>query len=77
MCAHQLILGETVDFITGETLVDTIDERARQKIARFLVDEKGYSKSDIVVRQEITRTIYCLLSLTGGGDHGYPVHYFY
>jgi hypothetical protein len=57
MCARPLILGETVDFITGETLVDTIDERARQKIARFLVDEKGYSKSDIVVRQEITLTV--------------------
>jgi len=57
MCAHQLILGETVDFITGQTLVDTIDERARQKIARFLVEEKGYSKSDIVVRQEITLII--------------------
>jgi hypothetical protein len=35
MCPHELILGETTDFITGETLVDTIDERARQKIARF------------------------------------------
>lgn len=57
MCAHQLILGETIDFITGQTLVDTIDERARQKIARFLVEEKGYPKSDIVVRQEITLSI--------------------
>jgi hypothetical protein len=50
---HHLILGETVDFITGETIVDTHDERARQKIARFLVEEKGYSKSDIEVRREI------------------------
>jgi hypothetical protein len=57
MCAHQLILGETVDFITGEALVDTLDERARQKIARFLVEEKGYLKGEIEVRRQITLTI--------------------
>ncbi|UCG81703.1 MAG: type I restriction enzyme HsdR N-terminal domain-containing protein [Desulfobacterales bacterium] len=54
MCAHELILGETVDFITGETLVDTIDERARQKIARFLVEKKGYAKDDLQPRRQIT-----------------------
>ena len=57
MCAQQLILGETVDFITGETVVDTLDERARQKIARFLVEEKGYLKDEIEVRQQITLTV--------------------
>lgn len=54
MCPHELILGKTVDFITGETLIDTIDERARQKIARFLVEEKGYLKDEIQVRRQIT-----------------------
>ena len=53
MCAHELVLGETTDFITGETLIDTIDERARQKIARFLVEEKGFSRDEILVRQPI------------------------
>jgi len=53
MCAHELVLGETTDFITGEKLVDTIDERARQKIARFLVEEKGFLKDEIRVRQQI------------------------
>ncbi|MGD9023083.1 MAG: type I restriction enzyme HsdR N-terminal domain-containing protein [Deltaproteobacteria bacterium] len=53
MSAHELVLGETVDFITGETLIDTIDERARQEIARFLVNEKGYLKEDIRVRRPI------------------------
>jgi hypothetical protein len=53
VCAHELILGETTDFVTGETLVDTIDERARQEIARFLVEEKGYSRDEILVRQPI------------------------
>jgi hypothetical protein len=54
MCAHELVLGETVDFITGETLIDTIDERARQEVARFLVEKKGYLKEDIGVRQQIS-----------------------
>lgn len=53
MCAHQLVLGEMIDFITGETVVDTLDERARQKIARFLVEEKGYLKDEIEARQQI------------------------
>ncbi|NVM21611.1 MAG: type I restriction enzyme HsdR N-terminal domain-containing protein [Desulfobacterales bacterium] len=57
MCAHQLILGETVDFITGETIVDTVDERARQKIARFLVEDKGYLKHEIEVRRQITLVV--------------------
>jgi hypothetical protein len=54
MCSHELILGKTVDFITGETLVDTIDERARQKVARFLVEKKGYLKDEIQPRRQIT-----------------------
>lgn len=53
MSTHHLILGETIDYITGKTIVDTHDERARQKVARFLVEEKGYSKEDIEVRREI------------------------
>lgn len=53
MPTHHLILGKTVDFITGRTILDTHDERARQKIARFLVEEKGYSRDDIQVRREI------------------------
>jgi hypothetical protein len=57
MCAQQVILGKMVDFITGESIVDTIDERARQTIARFLVDEKDYLKGDIEVRKHITLTV--------------------
>ena len=53
MSTHHLILGETIDYITGRTILDTDDERARQKVARFLVEEKGYSKDDIEVRREI------------------------
>jgi len=55
--ARPLILGKTVDFITGQTIVDTLDERERQKIARFLVEDKGYLKDDIEVRRQIELTL--------------------
>lgn len=51
MGGHHLILGELCDFITGELLADTHDERYRQKIARFLVTDKGYAKADIHPRR--------------------------
>lgn len=38
-----------IDFITGQEVVDTTDERVRQGIERFLIEEKGYSKDDIEV----------------------------
>jgi hypothetical protein len=44
---HHLILGQTIDFITDKQIIDTDDERIRQSIARFLVNEKGYAKTDI------------------------------
>lgn len=47
MSGHHLILGELSDFITGETIKDTHDERYRQKIACLLVNQKGYLKKDI------------------------------
>jgi hypothetical protein len=53
VCAHHLILGKIKDYITGQEVVETHDEQARQEIARFLVEEKGYLKEDIEVRREI------------------------
>jgi len=44
---HHLILGELVDYITGETIEDTHDERYRQKLAHLLVEHKGYFKKEI------------------------------
>jgi hypothetical protein len=41
MGTHHLILGKTTDFLTGQSLADTHDERVRQKIAQFLVNQKG------------------------------------
>ena len=53
MEGHHLILGEIDDLITGEIIKDTHDERYRQKIARLLVDCKGYLKSDIEPRKNL------------------------
>jgi hypothetical protein len=50
---HHMIYGELLDFVTGETLVDTDDERYRQKISRFLVEVKGFDKSDLEMRRKI------------------------
>jgi hypothetical protein len=47
MNTHHLILGTLRDFLSGEEIADTHDERYRQKIARFLVEEKGFRRDDI------------------------------
>ncbi len=53
---HHLVLGELIDFITGDTIQDTHDERYRQKIARLLVEHKGYLKGEIEPRSELIVT---------------------
>jgi hypothetical protein len=55
--SHHYIYGTCTDFITGEIIVDTDDERCRQDLARFLVEEKGYAKSDLEPRLGI-ETLY-------------------
>jgi len=50
---HHLVLGETRDYLTGEIRVDTHDERYRQKIARLLVEEKGFRRLDLTPRVPI------------------------
>ncbi len=55
--SHHYIYGTCTDFITGETIVDTDDERSRQELARFLVEDKGYAKSDLEPRLKI-ETLY-------------------
>jgi hypothetical protein len=54
MGLHHLILGQVKDFLTGETIKDTHDERYRQKIARLLVETKGFSKTNITPRFKLT-----------------------
>ena len=48
--SHHYIYGTCVDYITGDTIVDTDDERCRQELAKLLVEKKGYAKSDLEPR---------------------------
>ncbi len=48
-----MIYGTLTDFISGQEIVDTDDERYRQKLARFLVDTKGYAKGELEMRLSI------------------------
>lgn len=54
MSGHYLILGELTDYITGQTLSDTHDERYRQKLAHWLVEHHGYPKSAITRHHLLT-----------------------
>ncbi|MDA8432760.1 MAG: type I restriction enzyme HsdR N-terminal domain-containing protein [Nitrospiraceae bacterium] len=54
---HKRILGKTTDFITGREITDTDDERYRQKLARFLVEVKGYEKDDVLPKRRIEMEI--------------------
>lgn len=56
MQGHHLILGELVDFISGEIIADTHDERYRQKLAHLLVNHRGYLKNEIQPRRELVVT---------------------
>jgi len=53
MGGHHLILGQLIDYISGETLDDTLDERHRQGLGRLLVEQKGFAKTDIASRHEL------------------------
>jgi len=47
MGKEHFVFGELTDFITGKTIPDTDDERDRQKMAAYLVQDKGFLKTDI------------------------------
>jgi len=51
--SHHFIYGTCSDYVTGEVIVDTDDERYRQKLARFFVEEKSYQKTDLEPRLKI------------------------
>ncbi len=48
--SHHMIYGYCTDYISGDKLVDTDDERYRQALARAMVEEKGWAKEDIEMR---------------------------
>jgi len=50
---HHMIYGTMADYLTGEPLVDTDDERYRQALARLLVEERGFAKNEVIPRLSI------------------------
>ena len=50
---HHIVYGELQDFLTGQTLPDTDDERVRQQLARLLVEQLGYAKQELEPRLTI------------------------
>lgn len=57
MGGHHLILGKLKDLLTGRIVPDTLDERIRQKLARLLVEVKGFAPADILSRHAYT--VHC------------------
>ncbi|MBW6521814.1 MAG: type I restriction enzyme HsdR N-terminal domain-containing protein, partial [Desulfoarculaceae bacterium] len=51
--SHHLVYGSLRDYLTGEELTDTDDERNRQQLARMMVEEKGYAREDLEPRRFI------------------------
>lgn len=51
--SHHFIYGTMRDYCTGEVILDTDDERYRQKLARLLVEERGYDKKELQARLKI------------------------
>ncbi|TKB11588.1 type I restriction enzyme HsdR N-terminal domain-containing protein [Desulforhopalus sp. IMCC35007] len=50
---HHLIYGTLKDYLTGDELTDTDDERIRQELCRMMVEEKGYSPDQLQTRLTI------------------------
>ncbi len=47
---HHLVYGSLRDYLTGEVLVDTDDERIRQNLSRLMIEEKGYTEDNLLPR---------------------------
>lgn len=50
---HHLVYGTLKDYLTGEELPDTDDERFRQDLARMMVEEKGFAKEELEPRLSV------------------------
>jgi len=48
--AHHLVYGTLFDYLNGEELTDTDDERIRQDLSRWMVEEKGYAREELLPR---------------------------
>lgn len=50
---HHLIYGVLKDYLSGEELSDTDDEQIRQRLSRMMVEEKGFSRQELIPRLKI------------------------
>lgn len=50
---HHLVYGTLKDYLTGEELPDTDDERLRQELSRMMVEDKGFARKDLEPRLSI------------------------
>jgi len=48
--SHHLIYGMLSDYLTGEELTDTDDERIRQDLCRMMIEEKCYRHEELQPR---------------------------
>ena len=53
---HHLVYGTLKDYLTGEELPDTDDERFRQQLARLIVEERGFARQELEPRLIIETT---------------------
>jgi len=51
-----MVYGVLRDYLTGEELPDTDDERYRQNLARMLVEEKGFARQEVEPRLAVETT---------------------
>jgi len=71
---HHFVYGTLRDYLTGEELPDTDDERFRQTLARLLVEERGFAKKELEPRLTIetlfgTNFVRSLIDLTVSVGH--------
>ncbi len=50
---HHFVYGTLRDYLTGEALPDTDDERFRQTLAKLLVEQRGFAKEELEPRLTI------------------------
>ena len=53
---HHLVYGILKDYLTGEELPDTDDERVRQDLEKMMVEKKGFAGQDLEPRLTIETT---------------------
>lgn len=51
--SHHLVYGTLSDYLNGEELTDTDDERIRQQISVMMVEELGYRREELTPRRYI------------------------